>query len=192
LVRLHHPPLLVAVAVCLGLNVSLPANFVRPFAHTLHVEEIKWYFLVYNIVAFSFRLVLRKAFQLFDLNTMIVLGLTAMIVSFFLYLLVHDGRGLMIPAAVAGLGHAMLFPAVIASGTRLYPARLRGAATNLMLAAYDAGVLIGSPLIGLILAESRRALWPEYPTMFVCIAVLNLIVVGSFWWFHARRARGMN
>jgi MFS family permease len=186
LVRLRHPWLLFAVTICLGLNVSLPANFVRPFAHTLNVEEIKWYFLTYNIVAFSFRLVLRRTFHLFGLHNMIVLGLSTMIVSFFLYFPVADERGLMWPAAVAGLGHAILYPAVIASGTKLYPASLRGAATNLMLAAYDAGVLIGSPLVGWLLAQARQAEWPEYATMFSCVALLNAVVVACFWWVHGR------
>jgi MFS family permease len=140
--------------------------------------------LIYNLVAFSFRLVLRRTFHIFDLNTMIVVGLSTMIVSFFLYLLVRDERSLMLPAAVAGLGHAVLYPAVIALGTRLYPPSLRGAATNWMLAAYDAGVLIGSPLVGFILAQSRRAGWPEYPTMFIFIALLNAVVVGCYWWRH--------
>ena len=130
LVRQRHPWLLFAVTICLGLNVSLPANFIRPFAHSLNVEEIRWYFLTYNIVAFSFRLVLRCAFHVFGLHNMIVLGISTMIVSFFLYLPVIGERGLMIPAAVAGLGHAILYPAIIASGTRLYPASLRGAATE--------------------------------------------------------------
>jgi MFS family permease len=119
---------------------------------------------------------------------MIVLGLLTMIASFFLYFPVTGERGLMLPAAVAGLGHAILYPAVIASGTKLYPASLRGAATNLMLAAYDAGVLIGSPLVGWLLAQARHAHWPEYPTMFACIALLNAVVVACFWWIHGRGA----
>ncbi len=188
LVRQRHPWLLVAATICLGLNVSLPANFVRPFAHSLNVEEIKWYFLTYNIVAFSFRLVLRRAFQVFGLHNMIVMGLSTMIVSFLLYLPVAGERGLMIPAAIAGLGHAILYPAIIASGTRLYPPSLRGASTNLMLAAYDTGVLIGSPAVGWLLAQARWAGWPEYSTMFVCVAIFNLIVVSAFWWLHVKNS----
>jgi MFS family permease len=188
LVRQRHPWLLVAATICLGLNVSLPANFVRPFAHSVSVEEISWYFLTYNAVAFSFRLILRRAFQVIGLPNMIVLGIGAMIASFFLYLPVSGKYGLMVPAAVAGLGHAMLYPAVIASGTNLYPASLRGASTNLMLALYDTGVLVGSPLVGLLLAAARRAGWPEYPTMFICIAAVNLVVVVAFWAGQVRKA----
>lgn len=186
LVRLHHPWLLIAVTICLGLNVSLPANFVRPFAYSLNVDELKWYFLTYNVVAFSFRLVLRRTFQVLGLNNMIVFGLSTMIVSFFLYLPVIGERSLMLPAAVAGLGHAMLYPAVIASGTNLYPAAMRGAATNLMLATYDVGVLIGAPLIGWLLSQARSVGWPEYPMMFTCVAMLNIAVVCCFYWVHAR------
>jgi predicted MFS family arabinose efflux permease len=186
LVRQRHPWLLFAVTICLGLNVSLPANFVRPFAHTLKVDDIGWYFLTYNVIAFGFRLVLRRAFQTFGLHNMIVLGLATMIVSFFCYLPVAGERGLMLPAAIAGLGHAILYPAVIASGTRLYPTSLRGAATNLMLAAYDTGVLIGSPAIGWLLSQAQLAGWPQYPVMFICVACFNTVVVCAFWWLHVR------
>jgi MFS family permease len=188
LVRQRHPWLLVAITICLGLNVSLPANFVRPFGHSLGVDEIRWYFLTYNAVAFSFRLVLRRAFRVFGLHKMIVAGLGTMIVSLVLYIPVAGGGGLIVPAAVAGLGHAILYPAVIASGTRLYPASLRGAATNLVLAAYDVGVLIGSPLVGGILARARGMGWPEYPTMFAAVAIVNVVVVTAFWWLHVKDA----
>jgi MFS family permease len=181
--------LLFAVTICLGFNVSLPAIFVRPFAHTISVEEIKWYFLVYNAVAFSMRVFLRRAFMVFGLHNMIVLGLVTMIVSFFLYIPVNSASWLVIPAAVAGLGHAFLYPAVIASGTKLYPPSLRGAATNLMLAAYDVGILIGSPLVGWLLTRARDASLPEYATMFTCVAFINIAVVVCFWWVHARGER---
>jgi MFS family permease len=105
-----------------------------------------------------------------------------------LYIPVAGGGGLIVPAAVAGLGHAILYPAVIASGTRLYPASLRGAATNLVLAAYDVGVLIGSPLVGGILARARGMGWPEYPTMFAAVAIVNVVVVTAFWWLHVKDA----
>ncbi len=177
LVRLRHPLALTLVGVALGLNNSLPGNFVRPLCVHLHIKSIAWFFLTYNVVAFSFRLILRRTFETFGLPRMIVAGFLVVSVSMFLYVSATTVVSLTFPAIAAGLAHAMLYPAIIASGTGLYPSRLRGAATNLMLATYDVGVLVGAPAVGFIISHARQINLPEYPTMFCIVGAFNLLVV---------------
>ncbi len=182
LVRLRHPLALTLVAIALGINNSLPGTFIRPMTHRLGIDSLTWYFLTYNVVAFSFRLVLRRAYEEFGLRQMIVIGMLVVVGSMFSYLMVTTPISLIVPAIAAGLAHAILYPAVVASGTALYPRRMRGAATNLMLATYDVGVLIGAPAVGWLISRARRLQLPDYPTMFCVVGGVNLLVVIIYWW----------
>jgi MFS family permease len=89
-----------------------------------------------------------------------------------LFLPVRQAWQFVFPAVFIGVAHAMLFPAVIASGSGSFPARYRGLGTTVMLAMFDLGNLIGSPLVGEILHWSQEAGWRAYPTMFVAVSAL--------------------
>ncbi len=189
LLRQYHPGFLLLIAGVMGLAISLPGNFLRPFAQTRDIEQIKIFFLTYNVVAFISRLTFRKAPEVLGLRTTILLGLGFMSLSMILYLLVESKWGLMFPAIAGGLAHSFLFPSVVAGATTVFPKQNRGTATSLILAMYDVGVLVGSPIVGLTLTGTRMVGWPDYPIMFCLVSAALVIVALCFLKIYAP-ARG--
>ena len=59
-VREYHPGFLLLVAAMMGIVISMPGNFLRPFAESLQIDQIMVFFLTYNLVAFVSRLYFRK------------------------------------------------------------------------------------------------------------------------------------
>jgi MFS family permease len=110
----------------------------------------------------------------------------SLVVSMFCYLMVHTTWQLVLPGVIAGIAHALLFPAVVGGGSKTFPARYRGLGTTLVLGMFDLGCLIGMPLAGSIIHLAPRAGLPAYPTMFVTVAVL-LMAAGTV--FALRPAR---
>jgi len=170
-IRKYRPGFLLLVAVTMGIGGSIPNTFVRPFAEAQQIQSIAIYYWVYNLLAISFRILFRRAFERLGLKFMMLVGLTAMAVSMPLYLLVASYAWLIVPAIAAGVSHAFLFPAVMTAGARRFPAEHRGLAMNFMFAMYDAGMLLGAPLVGMVLWLARQVNLPDYPTMFAMLAV---------------------
>ncbi|MHB8970841.1 MAG: MFS transporter [Pirellulaceae bacterium] len=191
LVRRYHPGLLLLVALAMGLGTGLPGVFVRAFAAELGLPGITSYFLVYSAVAFAARIVTRRWPEILGIRRVLLIGLAALAVSMLLYLTVTVSWQLAIPATVAGLGHALLFPAIVAGGALSFPSRYRGLATTLVLGMLDVGNLLGQPAVGFILHYADQGGLPKYPTMFILVAVFLASVATLFGWQtrHDKRDR---
>ncbi|MGI9518208.1 MAG: MFS transporter [Pirellulaceae bacterium] len=186
LLRRHHPGFLLVVAIVMGLTISLPGTFLRPFAQQQGVENIKVFFLVYNVVAFVSRLSFRRAPEVLGIRNTILLGLFFMALSMVLYPTADSAATLAIPAVAGGLAHSFLFPSVVAGGTAFFPRENRGLATSLILAMYDTGQLIGAPLVGISLTTARQFGLPDYPLTFFFAAFLIAITAVQLWVMYAR------
>lgn len=189
LLQKHHPGFLLVVAGVMGMSISIPGTFLRPFAAQLDIEQIKYFFLVYNIVAFGSRVMMRRAPEILGLRNAILLGLFFMALSMVLYSVVDSTAMLVVPAIAGGLAHSFLFPSVVAGGTAFFPKENRGLATSLVLAMYDIGVLVGSPLVGISVTSTRGMNLPEYPLTFCLVSVI-LIVAGIVLWRMYGRGDG--
>jgi MFS family permease len=182
LVRRYHPGVLMLVALAMGLGTGLPCVFVRAFAAELGLSGITSYFLVYAAVAFAARIVTRRWPEILGIRWVMLIGLASLAISMLLYLIVDRTWQLAIPATVAGLGHALLFPAIVAGGTLSFPSRYRGLATTLVLGMLDVGNLLGQPAVGFVLHYAGQCGLPKYPTMFVLVAVLLTSVAAVYGW----------
>ncbi len=189
LVRRYHPGVLLLVALAMGLGTGLPCVFVRAFAAELGLSGITSYFLVYAAVAFAARIMTRRWPEILGIRWVMLIGLASLAISMLLYLIVHSTWQLAIPATVAGLGHALLFPAIVAGGTLSFPSRYRGLATTLVLGMLDVGNLLGQPAVGFVLHYAGQCGLPKYPTMFVLVAMLLTSVAAVYGWQtrHDRR-----
>ena len=170
LMRRYHPGVVLLVAVAVGVGTSVPFTFLRTYANELELSNIGLFFATYAITAFAVRMATRRLFYRFGNRPWVLFGLGSMAVSMLLYMMVRNTIQLMIPGAAAGIAHALLFPAVVASGSTSFPTRYRGLGTTLMLAMFDVGGLVGAPMIGGILHFTRQTGLPTYPTMFTCVA----------------------
>ncbi|MEX2188767.1 MAG: MFS transporter [Pirellulales bacterium] len=173
LLRKYHPGALLAVGFAMGILITLPSTFLRPYLAELGIREMKLFFLVYAPTAFFARLATRRMSAEWGVRPVILLGLGLAVISVFGYLAVDRYAMLALPAAFAGVSHALLFPTLMAGGAIAFPDRHRGLATTLMLASMDVGTLVGSPLVGGTVTLAGANGWPAYPAAFgVVIAVL--------------------
>jgi len=160
------------MGTAMGAGLGLAGTFVRPFTESIDVAKIGTFFGVYSISAFLFRMATRRMPDRLGAGRTSLLGMTAIVASLLSYLTVDSATGLILPALLSGLGHALLFPAAIAGGSRCFPERYRGLGVTIMLGTFDLGNLIGMPLAGTVLYAAGRVGWPEFPTMFIAMAGL--------------------
>lgn len=182
----RYPRTLIPVALVMGMTMVIPQSYLRPYTQSLGIESMATFFLTYNLTAFAFRWVFRKAPQYFGLPLMAIIGLICVGLSMPLYLLVSNRLMLMLPAIMAGLSHAFLFPAVMTLGTSRFRAQNRGIAVNMTFALGDLGLLIGAPLFGMTLQTARVLELPDYQSMFwlltgICATVAIQFAIYTKW-----------
>ena len=184
--RRHHPGPVLVICVAMGLGLGLPCVFLRTYAADLDIPRIGLFFFVYCVAAIVTRLITRRWPERFGTRRLIVVSMVGLVGAMLLFLPVHREWHLVLPAVGFGCSHAILFPAVIAAGSVTFPARHRGLAMVLVLAAYDVGQLIGAPTAGAVLRYSPSAGLPPYPTMFLTMAGL-LAAAGGYYAAVGRR-----
>lgn len=180
LVRRYQPGVVLLVAAALGVAVELPRVFLRAFTADRNIHGIMVFFLVYASVAIVVRVATRRLPERIGLYRVILIGMTIQAASMLLYLTVYHPWQLAIPALAAGTAHAVLFPSIVAAGAISFPTRYRGLATTLMFGMLDVGNLIGQPAIGYTLHYAQRLGLPRYPTMFIGVAAMTLLVTIVF------------
>jgi MFS family permease len=178
--RRYHPGWVLLIGVAMGFGISLPHAFVRPFVATLNLSRIGEFFLVYSVTAFVTRILIRRLPERIGIRPMILWGMASLVASILSYLLVKQQWELLAPAVLGGIAHAILFPAVVAGGSGLFPARHRGVGTTLMLATFDLGNLVGAPTAGGLLMLAERHDWPPYPAMFMTVAILLTLMAAVY------------
>jgi MFS family permease len=170
LLRRYHPGFVLVLGLVMGICFTLPTTFLPTYIKQLDLARTGPFFVVYSVTAFVARLATRRLPHAIGVRPMIYLGLAAMALSMLAYLLVASQWTLMLPAAFAGIGHAVLFPAVTAQGSWAFPNRYRGLGTTVMLAMLDLGILVGAPLVGGVVELSKSTRLPPYPTAFIVLA----------------------
>ncbi len=176
LIRQYHPGWMLIMSFAMGVGVLFPQIFLRSYANEVGIANISSFFLVYAITAFTCRLLTRRVPEQIGVKNAATIGILILATSLTLYLLVRNPWLLPIPAVLGGMAHALIFPAIIGGGSIAFPKKYRGTGTNLMLVMLDSGGLIGQPLIGLMIAGSRKADLPAYPITFVTIGVLLTVI----------------
>ena len=84
-----------------------------------------------------------------------------MVVAMLLFTVAANQWLLCLPAIALEIAHALLFPSLIAEGTAALPSRNRGLATTVVLAFFDMGTLVGSPIAGGIVSYAGPACPPS-------------------------------
>ena len=148
--------------------------------------NIAWYWTPYAVIAFAVRIATRKLADEWGTRPTSMLGLTCLAASMLAYLPVSTPMLLIMPAALAGLAHAFLFPACMAEGNQSFPPQYRGVATTLMLMMFDIGLLVGQPVFGWSVEISRRWGGDGYVAPFILFALVLLAVAASYWQWKAR------
>jgi MFS family permease len=179
LLRRYHPGPILICAAAMGIGVMMPHTFVRPYTEHLGLPRILTFFAVYAAAAFSVRLLTREFTDRFGVRPVVQFGFACLALSLLSFLLVDREWLLAVPAAIGGVAHAFLFPAIVTGGSLSFPTRYRGLATTLVLAMFDIANLIGQPLIGGIVQYASRVGLPGYATMFICVAGVMVVAAGA-------------
>jgi predicted MFS family arabinose efflux permease len=86
-------------------------------------------------------------------------------------------------AVIWGIGHAFLFPALVAYTLNLSGSSQRGPAMGTFLAPDDLVVGLGSVIMGIVLRLTN------YPVMFLSLAFTGLINLSYFYFFMRKKRR---
>lgn len=172
----YSPRVVLLVGIAAGVALGLPSTFVRTFGLEMGIPTMSSFFAAYAASALAMRISARRFPERFGLAPVILLGLALLGGGLLAFLLVETAWQMMIPAVILGFAHALIFPPTVAASTLSFPEHCRGLGTMLILAAYDLGVLVGTPLAGAIVHNSERFGLPPYPTMFAAIAALMGLV----------------
>lgn len=185
LLRRHWPGMITLVAMAMGSTFSVTTVFLTRFATARQIRGIGTFFLGYSLSAFLFRLLTRRWGETVGRHQMVLIGMTALTAGLLAFLPVRSEVWFLLPAVVCGLGHALLFPAVVSLGSGRFPPRYRGSATTLILGFIEVGTIISAPLLGAIIDyfDHRGFAQMFYTTATVCAVVGVLYLVTS-----ARRA----
>ncbi len=176
----YHPGGMLIMGIAMGIGLGLPGTFLSPFARTVGIANIGTFFSAYAVTAFVLRLATRRVPDRLGPTPTSLLGMGFVILALLLFLTVDAGWKLVLPGIATGAGHALLFPAIIAGGSRTFPARYRGLGVTLMLATFDLGNLLGMPAVGTLVEAAEQQGWPAYPTMFLSVAGLLLLASIAF------------
>lgn len=188
-VRRYMPVILSVTAAAMGAGFTIPMTFLRPFAEEIKLNGVGFFFLVYAGVGFGARIATRSHFSRLGNRVWIISGLLLLSSSFLCYLPVSQVWHFALPATIAGIAHALLFPSIMSAGTSAFPRRYLGVATSLMLAMLDLGAFVGAPIVGTFLREAKRHTTVAYPMMFVGVSVVLAVVTVVFCCSSAARRK---
>jgi len=148
----YWPGNVVLVALMMGVSMTVTTVFLTRFAtHMQYRNAVGTFFTGYAIFAFTFRIASRHWSRTIGRHRMILLGLLGHAVSHAMLPFVHVEWQFLIPAAIGGFGHALLFPAVVSKGAGQFPVRYRGSGTTLVLGFVDLGMALFAPVLGAII-----------------------------------------
>jgi MFS family permease len=166
----YQSALAAVAAVSMGVGISLPSVFLKPYLDETHVGHVRDFFLIYAITGFVARLTLKNIVAWWGYDRVIVRGLWLIALGLLLFLMLQTRWAVLLPAMVGGIGHSIAYPALVSASIATYPRRHRGLAMTVILAMIDVGSLTGFVLAGKVVTVARWMQWPPYPTMFSAIA----------------------
>ncbi|RPI80459.1 MAG: MFS transporter, partial [Planctomycetaceae bacterium] len=155
---LHYwPGPVVLVSIAMGTNFAVTTVFLSRYSSALGLRGIALFFLPYSVTAFFCRWLFRDWGTKLGRHKMVLWGLAGLTVGQLLFLPVHSDIWFMLPGAVCGFGHALLFPAVISLGAGRFPTEFRGTGTTLVLGFQEIGLAIAAPLLGMLIDWGNSA-----------------------------------
>lgn len=135
------------ICLCFGVAFAAHGGFVAPFAKAAAMP-VSAYFVSYSTAAVISRLLGGKLADRFGEKRLIPVALVIAGTGFVCLIQVSSTVGLAGTGFVAGLGHGLLFPSLIALTIRPIAAGNRGKVTGILTGGVDAGLFFGSLTMG--------------------------------------------
>jgi len=148
----YWPGNVVLVAIMMGVGLAVTTVFLTRYATSMNMKNaVGTFFTGYAISAFICRVSTRHWSRTYGRHRMILLGLAGHALGHSLLPLVSREWHFLIPSIACGIGHALLFPAVISKGAGAFPRQFRGSGTTLVLGFVDLGTAVFAPILGTII-----------------------------------------
>ncbi|MFN8858517.1 MAG: MFS transporter [Planctomycetaceae bacterium] len=147
----YWPGPVLLVSMAMGTSFAVTTVFLSRYVSATGLGGIAPFFLPYSITAFTCRWYLRDWGARVGRHRMVQWGLVGLTLGQLLFLVVRSDVWLVIPGAVCGFGHALLFPAVVSLGSGRFPAAYRGTGTTLILGFQEVGLALSAPLLGMLI-----------------------------------------
>lgn len=135
------------VILTFGVAFAAHGGFVAPFAESRSLT-VSIYFITYSAAAVTSRLFGGRLVRHFGESKVIPAALLIMGCGFLWLVQVDTHIGLAVTGLLAGSGHGIFFPSIMALSVRSIHAGDRGKITGVITGGVDAGVLIGSFSLG--------------------------------------------
>ncbi len=184
LLLLHWPGPVVLVALLMGMYFTIPSVYLTRFSTHRGLGGIGLYWTAYAVMAFVFRVSTRRWSQTVGRHRMIQMGIAGHLLANLILPFATVGWHLVFPAVLSGLGHALLFPAVVSLGTEAFPRVYRGTGTTLVLGFFDIGGAVSAPILGAIIDGFGGV---GFPQMFWFAAACSVVVAVAYQCWGASR-----
>jgi predicted MFS family arabinose efflux permease len=169
------------ICLCFGVAFAAHGGFVAPFAKA-GAMSVSAYFVSYSTAAVISRIFGGKLADRFGEKRLIPVALVIAGTGFVCLMQVTSTVGLAGTGFVAGFGHGLLFPSLIALTIRPIAAGDRGKVTGILTGGVDAGLFFGSFTMG------QLGDFFGFPAIFAMAAATIFLGLGVFIW--ARRMVG--
>jgi MFS family permease len=173
---LLRPELLPLWLLIFGFEVAAATyfTFLKTFVDDTGVGSVGLFFGFYAGAAILLRVFLGWVPDRLGPRRTLVPSLAASIAGYIVLSQTTTTGGLIVAGILTGTGHGFVYPIVAALVVTRARTTERGAALALYTAVYEAGLLLGSPVVGFILERFG------YPVMYRAAAVLVVVALGVF------------
>ncbi|MGA7869715.1 MAG: MFS transporter [Candidatus Binatus sp.] len=141
------------VTLMFALAISSRLSFVAPYAYQEGVHRVAWYFAIYSVAAVAVRV---RGGQLMDrigLNRAIAPSLIVLAIGLAMIAGAGTTAVLDMAAAVGGIGHGYLYPALSALVIARTPALATGRSSSIYSSLYDFGAMAGPYVLGIVATQ---------------------------------------
>lgn len=165
-------PLMTTVSFALGIASYMV--FLTPYAKSVQLAFVSYFFLTYSLTAITIRLIAGSWPDRFGLKKVLYPSLVSLASGIVLISFWPTPAGLVISGMLCGLGHGFIFPILSTLVINRGHDGNRGSMMTLFTLFFDIGIFIGAPFWGVI------AKWYGYQPMFFLAAAVILLSLASF------------
>jgi len=170
-------PFLAAFLFSLGLTSFIV--FLKPYAKTVLLNQVSYFFLAYTLSAISIRLIGGDWPDRYGPKRALIPALCTLASGITMIVLLPSTGGLIVSGLLCGLGNGLVFPIlssiIISRGGESY----RGGFMTLYTLIFDLGSLLGAPLFGLIVKGFG------YTALYAAAATLVFLAVVVIFYFDS-------
>lgn len=138
------------LALLFGFALAASGGFVAPFAKEKHLAFISLYYIFYSSAAVLTRLLGGKLADRIGEDRIIPNTLFLAGAGLLLLIFLEGNFVLILSGLMSGCGHGFLFPCLNSLAIRNEPAHIRGKINGVFTGGIDAGVFLGSIILGYI------------------------------------------